>query len=187
MSPLQSIEQDMTMALPADQAPRAPHLALRILLVLLSALLTCGALDAHFPRAFINYDFVKALSLFAMPVTAMKIPLMPLLTGVALLLAITGRVRSAIVALGAVMLVAWAIELPSVKIRGNPYAEGSTGLVLLAQVFLHPLIALAAIWLALRDRLLGLAFTFVALPTLGFWIIMGPFLIVMLIAGRAAP
>jgi hypothetical protein len=177
----------MTMAIPADRTPRAPHLALRILLVLLSALLTCAALDAQYPQAFINYDFVKALSHFAMPVTAMKIPLMPLLAGAALLLAITGRVRSAIVALGAVMLVAWAIDVPSVKIRGNPFAHGATGIVLLAQVFLYPVIALAAIWLALRDRLLGLAFAFVALPTVGFWIVMGPFLVAMLISGRAAP
>jgi hypothetical protein len=185
MSPLQSIEQDMTMALPADQAPRAPHLTLRILLILLSALLTLGAIDPYLPSSLRGP--LTTLSLFAMPVTALKIPLMPLLTGAALLLAIAGRVRSAIVALGAVMLVAWAIEVPSVKIHGNPYAEGSTGLVLLAQVFLYPAIAAAAIWLALRDRLLGLAFAFVALPTVGFWIVMGPFVIVMLIAGRAAP
>jgi hypothetical protein len=175
----------MTMALPADQAPRAPHLALRILLILLSALLTLGAIDAYLPSALRGP--LTTLSLFAMPVTAMKIPLMPLLTGAALLLAITGRVRSAIVALGVVMLVAWAIDVPSVKIRGNPFAHGYTGLVLLAQVFVYPVIAVAAIWLALRDRLLGLAFAFVALPTVGFWIVMGPFLIGMLIAGRAAP
>jgi hypothetical protein len=85
------------------------------------------------------------------------------------------------------MLVAWAIELPSVTIRGNPYAHGATGLVLLAQVFLHPMIAAAAIWLALRDRLLGLAFTFVAMPTLVFLTVMGPFIVAILIIGRAAP
>src|SRR5262245_29086511 len=125
----------MTMALPADQAPRARHLALRILLILLSALLTVGAIEAYLPSTLRGP--LSTLALFAMPVTALKIPVMPLLTGTALLLAIAGCVRYAIVALGAVMLVAWAIEVPSVKILGNPFVEGLTGLVLLAQVFLY--------------------------------------------------
>ena len=175
----------MTMALTADRAPRAPHLALRILLILLSAILTLGALE-QLP-AVRDYIPLRELSIFAAPMTVEHNPLMPLLTGVALLLAITGRVRYAIVALGAFMLLAWANELPSITIRGNPYARGYTGFTLLAQIFLYPVIAVASIWLALRDRLLGLAFAFVALPTLVFWTVMGPFLIAVLISGKAAP
>jgi hypothetical protein len=176
----------MTMALPAAQAPRAPHLALRILLVLLATILTIGALE-QFP-ALRDYIPLRTLGLFAAPqLSELKNPLMPLLTGVALLLAITGRVRYAIVALGAVMLLGWANEFPSITIRGNPFASGYVALALLAQIFLFPVIAVAAIWLALRDRLLGLAFAFVAAPTAVYLAVMGPFLIAILIIGKAAP
>jgi hypothetical protein len=184
--PRNRIEQDMTMALTADQAPRAPHLALRILLILLSALLTLGALE-QFP-AVRGYIPLRALSIFAAPhITEMNSPLMPLLTGAALLLAISGRVRYAITALGALMLLAWAIELPEIASRARKPAGGEMGLIQLAYTFIYPAIAVAAIWLALRDRLLGLALAFVALPTLVYWLVMGPFIIVVLISGKAAP
>jgi hypothetical protein len=167
----------MTMAIPADQTPRTAHLALRILVILLSALLTLGALD-QFP-AVRDYIPLRQLSIFAAPVE--KNPLVPLLTGLALLLAITGRVRSAIVALGAVMLHAWVHQLLSYAIPSD------MGLVQFALTFVYPGIAVAAIWLALRDRRLGLAFTFAATPTLVYWLVMGPFIIVTLLVGRAAP
>jgi hypothetical protein len=169
----------MTMAIPADRAPRAPHLALRILVVLLSALLTIGALE-QIP-AVRDYIPFRQLTMLAAHVTVENNPLMPLLTGAALLLAITGRVRYAIVALGAVMLLAWANQLLSIAIRSD------MGLIQFALTFIYPVIAVAAIWLALRDRLLGLAFAFVATPTVVFWIVMGPFMIAIMILGRAAP
>jgi hypothetical protein len=167
----------MTMAIPADPAPRARHLALRILLVLLSAILTVGALE-QIP-AVRDYIPLRQLGMFAAPVE--NNPLIPLLTGVALLLAIAGRVRSAIVALGALMLHTWVHQVLSVAIRDD------MGLIQFALTFIYPVIAVAAIWLALRDRRLGLAFTFVAMPTLMYWLVMGPFIIVTLIVGRAAP
>jgi hypothetical protein len=167
----------MTMAIPADQSPRTPHLALRILVILLSALLTLGALD-QFP-AVRDYIPLRQLSIFAVPVE--KNPVLPLLTGLALLLAIAGRVRSAIVALGALMLLDWVHQLRSAAIRDD------MGLIQFALTFIYPGIAVAAIWLALRDRRLGLAFTFVAMPTLVYLLVMGPFIIITMIAGRAAP
>jgi hypothetical protein len=99
----------------------------------------------------------------------------------ALLLAIAGRVRSAIVALGALMLLDWVHQLRSAAIRDD------MGLIQFALTFIYPGIAAAAIWLALRDRRLGLAFTFVAMPTLVYLLVMGPFIIITMIAGRAAP
>jgi hypothetical protein len=55
--PAIGIEQDTTMTLTANRTPRARHPALRIGLVLLSAILTLGALVEHFPGAF---DWIHA-------------------------------------------------------------------------------------------------------------------------------
>jgi hypothetical protein len=77
------------------------------------------------------------------------------------------------------MLLAWANEWSDVL----KIAHSHMGLIVVAKIFIYPVIALAAIWLALRDRLLGLAFAFVALPTVVFWTTMGPFVIGVMIYG----
>jgi hypothetical protein len=113
---------------------------------------------------FYDYGHTRPLVIFAQRLTTAKILLLPLVSGAALLLAISGRVRHAIMALGAVMLVEWAHDLPSLAIHGLP-----SGLITLAQTFIYPVIAAAAIWLAARGRLLGLAVAFVAVLTVEFW------------------
>jgi hypothetical protein len=175
--PCNRIEQDMTMALTADQVPPAPRRALRILLIVLAAILTFGALK-DLPLAFHDYGHTKPLVIFAQRLTSAKILLLPPISGAALLLAISGRVRYAIMALGAVMLVEWAHDLPSLAIHGLP-----SGLITLAQTFIYPGIAVAAIWLAMRNRLLGLAVAFVAVPTVEYWAGATAFAIAVMIYG----
>jgi hypothetical protein len=86
-------------------------------------------------------------------------------------------------ALGAVMLIAWANELSSIAIHGLQLPRGYLGVVHFAQAIIYPVIALAAIWLAARDRLLGLAFALVALPTVEFWIGVAAFTIGVMMYG----
>src|SRR4051812_12193736 len=76
------IEQDMTMALTADQAP-TPHRAVRIALIVLSAILTFGALKT-LPLAFHDYAPRTPLGVFAQRLTTVQILLTPLLTAAAL-------------------------------------------------------------------------------------------------------
>lgn len=89
----------------------------------------------------------------------------PLLALAALLFAAAGRVRPAIVELGAVIIVTWLMYMPTVVSSGMDL----TGVGVIwwpAQIIVFPLLAVGAIGLAMRDRRLGLATALVSIPTL---------------------
>ena len=80
-----------------------------------------------------------------------KIALMPIVALAALFFTVRGRILYAILAMIAVMLLTWVNFLPSVAINGLEI-EGVAGAVTIYEVFVVPLIALAAIALAMRGR-----------------------------------
>jgi hypothetical protein len=84
----------------------------------------------------------------------------------ALVFALTGYVRHAIVALGAIVLMAWLNFMPSVVAHGYDlntfFALPQTSIEAVA----FPLIAACAIALAARNEHLGIATLLVAIPTL---------------------
>jgi hypothetical protein len=84
----------------------------------------------------------------------------------ALLFAAIGRVRYAIIALGAIVAMTWLNYLPSVVLHGLEFDGGFAALQTTAQIIAFPLLAACAIALAARDRRLGLATALVSLPTL---------------------
>jgi hypothetical protein len=80
-------------------------------------------------------------------------------------LAATGRLRPAIIALGAVVLMTWLNYMPSVLLHGMDF-RGVGAFETPAQGIAFPLAAVCAITLAARDRRLGLATVLVIAPTL---------------------
>jgi hypothetical protein len=89
----------------------------------------------------------------------------PVLALAALLFAAIGRVRYAIIALGAVVIMTWLNYMPSVLLWGLDFA-GVGAFQTPAQVFAFPLLAASAILLAARNRRLKLAAVLVSIPTL---------------------
>jgi hypothetical protein len=145
--------------------PDSPHPRLRIGLMVLSAFVLLGALG-DVPLILWDYGHDTALLKFAQALTSVNTALAPLISAAALWFAFKGRLHHAIVALAVLMLAAWASDLPSIAIHG---LELSGGLSSIAAVFLtrfvYPLLAVAAIVLAVKDRRLTLAGLLVALPT----------------------
>jgi hypothetical protein len=90
----------------------------------------------------------------------------PLLSLAALALAAKGRVRHAIVALGAVETMRWLTYMPSVVRNGLRLDDGFDIQWTAAQIFVFPVIAACAIAFAARDERLRLATALIAVPTL---------------------
>jgi hypothetical protein len=84
----------------------------------------------------------------------------------ALVFAAIGRVRYAIIALGAVVAMTWLNYMPSVVLHGPEFDSGFAALQTTAQIITFPLLAACAIALAARNRQLGLATALVSVPTL---------------------
>jgi hypothetical protein len=84
----------------------------------------------------------------------------------ALVFATIGRVRYAIIALGAVVAMTWLNYMPSVVLHGLEFNSGFAALQTTAQIIAFRLMAACAIALAARARRLGLATALVGIPTL---------------------
>jgi hypothetical protein len=89
----------------------------------------------------------------------------PVLALAALLFAAIGRVRYAIMALGAVVIMTWLNYMPSVMLWGLEFS-GIGAFETPAQVMVFPLLAASAIVLAVRNQRLKLAAVLVSLPTI---------------------
>lgn len=95
-----------------------------------------------------------------------KIALQPVVAALAVIFAIAGRLRYALIALGVVILLTWANYMPSVFLHGLDAGDGLGGVWTLFQIVLAPLIAATIIALAIRDQHLTLAAALAVLPTL---------------------
>jgi hypothetical protein len=85
----------------------------------------------------------------------------------ALLFAVIGRVRYAIMALAAVVVMTWLNYMPSVVRPHGFEFNGFYGTIeTTAQIIAFPLMAACAVALAARNRRLGIATALVTLPTL---------------------
>ncbi|MFZ2157333.1 MAG: hypothetical protein WAV72_14595 [Bradyrhizobium sp.] len=147
-----------------ESAPAPRRLGLRIVLIIAAVLEAFDALPSvstlfgdmsEMPGPGFGGFLIKA-----------HIATHPPLALAALLFAIIGRVRYAIMALGAIVLMTWLNYMPSVVRHGlefdGPYAAVTTT----AQVIAFPLMGACAIAYAARDQRLGIATALVSIPTL---------------------
>ena len=161
----------MTAETPASipTQPAAPS-RLHIGLMILSGLILLGALS-DVPAIFFDYGHTDRLVIFAQRLTSLKLALAPVIAGAALYFAITRKLPHAIVALATLMLVNWLTELPSIAIHGMEMKDGGiTSLVIAAQRFLYPLLAVAAMAAALRNERLVTATVLTAIPMIVQWL-----------------
>jgi hypothetical protein len=137
-------------------------------LIALAAVVTLGAIY-DFSAIFYDYDSKTRLGMFAQWLTKVQLALAPPIAGAALVFAIIGRLRHAIIALAAFILVDWICDTPSFAIHGVEFAGGFVGLELFTAQFVLPVIGAVAIALAIKDTRLWLATLLIAIPTIIKW------------------
>lgn len=150
---------------PAPARP-ARHGWLRTGLVLVAAYQLIDGLS-NAPLIFADYHHATAYLRFAQALVSVKLALNPPVAAAALLFAVTGRLRQAILALAAFILLGFLLDdLWSFPIHGLELSLDYGGFVVFVHHFVFPAVALAGATLALKDRRLGLAGLLVCFPTL---------------------
>jgi len=148
-------------------APLAPA-RVRVLLIVVAVIETVAAFNG-LPVLFGDLSEVPGTGPAGWTILA-TIVLRPVFAIAALTFAVRRRLPRAVLALAVVVLLSWLSLLPSVIIHGLELSPGFPGLLIVANVVLFPLLALAALALAWRDRRLALAAILASLPTL-VWIV----------------
>jgi hypothetical protein len=145
----------------AASAPiRAPRLlGLYLLLIIMAAIEAFEGLS-HAPMLFGDMSEIPGPGLGGAIIKAYVVS-HPLLALAALALATVGRLRYAIMALGALVLMNWLNYMPSVVRHGLDLGGLSA-----IQIIAFPLMGACAIALAARKERLGLAVLLVSIPTL---------------------
>ena len=159
-----------TDSMPPDlPAPATPRLrGLRVVLIIAALLETFLAL----PKIFILFDDMSDMptGLGGFLFKANIVTHLPLALAV-LALAIKGRLRHAIIALAAIVLMTWLNFMPSVILRGLEFGDAHVAEWTTRQIIVFPLMAACAIALAARDQRLGIATALASIPT--FWNVLG--------------
>jgi hypothetical protein len=148
----------------APAPARQRHLGLRIVLIIVAIVEALDALSSvsilfgdmsQIPGSGLGGAIIKAHIATHLPLAL-----------AALVFAAIGRVRYAIIALGAVVAMTWLNYMPSVALHGLEFDTGFAAPQTTAQIIAFPLLAACAIALAARDRRPGLATALVSIPTL---------------------
>jgi hypothetical protein len=163
---------DMTIAAMTEPAATADtsspsrqrHLGLRAVLIIVAIAEAFDGLS-DFPTLFGDMSQIPGPGLGGFLIKAHIATHLPLAL-VALIFAVIGRVRYAIIALGAVVAMTWLNYMPSVVLHGLEFNSGFSALQTTAQIIAFPLMAACAIALAARGQRLGLATALVSIPTL---------------------
>lgn len=90
----------------------------------------------------------------------------PVLALAALLFVVIGRLREATILLGALVLLTWVNEMPSVLQHGLDLRNSYTALQTVPQIIAFPLMAACGIASAARHQRPGMAAALVSIPTL---------------------
>jgi hypothetical protein len=107
----------------------------------------------------------------------------PVLALSALMFALIGYVRHAILALGAVILMTWLNYMPSLVLHGFDFAGPFAVVQTSTQIIVFPLMAACAIAYAARDQRPWLATSLVSIPTLFNLLSMVAFFVALVIYG----
>lgn len=149
--------------LPAPALAPASAGRLRLVLILLAVLETLGIFSTV---AVLSGDLsdVPGRS-FGGALVLLELVLTPVFAVAALIFAIRGNLRFAIVAIAGIAFLVALSYLPSAVLHGlHQDGSGLHGLHATAKLTLFPLLALAAIALALRNERLGLATALASVP-----------------------
>jgi len=116
---------------------------------------------------FADYHHDTAYLRFAQALISVKLALNPLVAAAALMFAVRGRLREAILALAAFVVIGFLLDdLWSFPLHGLELSLDVGGFVVFVHHFVFPAAAIAGGTLALRERRLALAGLLVCFPTL---------------------
>jgi hypothetical protein len=163
MSMAEMTEPTATAGTASLPAPRR-YRGLRIALILVALIEVSGGLS-DFPTLFGDMSEIPGPGPGGFLIKAHIATHLPLALA-ALVFAAIGRVRHAIIALGAVVAMTWLNYMPSVVLHGFDFSSGFSALQTTAQIIAFPLMAACAIALAARNEQLGTATALVSIPTL---------------------
>ena len=150
---------------PAPARP-ARHGWLRTGLALVAAFQLIEALSSA-PAIFADYHHITTYLRFAQALVSVKLALDPLVAAAALMFAVRGRLRNAILALAAFILLGWLLDdLWSFPIHGLELSLDFGGFVVFVHHFVFPAAAIVGAALALKDRRLSFATLLACFPTL---------------------
>jgi hypothetical protein len=141
-------------------APR--YRGLRVVLIIAAVLEAFDALSS-LPTLFGDMSEIPGPGIGGVLIKAHIAAHLPLALA-ALLFAATGRARTAIIALGAVVAMTWLNYLPSVVLHGLEF-NGIGAFETPVRIIAFPLMAACGIALAARNQRLGLAAALVTVPT----------------------
>jgi hypothetical protein len=172
----------MTSVDTADPAPPSYRWA-RVGLVFIAAVELLDALSSV-QGIFTEYHHETFLLRFAQGLNSIKLALSPLLAGAALVFAARGKLRYAIFALAALTLAGWLLDsLPTIVIHGFKPSFDFGGIEEFVFYLIMPVIAAAAILLAMKRQRLGLAALLACLPAVYKWASVAVFIVMLLIYG----
>ena len=153
-----------------DAAPapiRAPRLlGLYLMLIIVAAIEAFEGLS-HTPMLFGDISEIPGPGIGG-AIIKTYIASHPVLALAALGLATVGRLRYAIMALGALVLMNWLNDMPSVVRHGLDF-RGVSAFETPVRIIAFPLMAACAIAYAARNRRLGIATALASIPTFWFW------------------
>ena len=153
-----------TMPDAAPAAIRPPRLlGLYLLLIIVAAVETFDGLS-NAPMLFGDMSNIPGPGIGGAIIKA-YIASHPVLALVALAFATIGRLRYAIITLGALVLMTWLHFMPSVVRHGFDF-DGISAFETPVRIIAFPLMAVCAIAIAVRGERLGLATMLVSIPTL---------------------
>ena len=133
---------------------------------------------------FTEYHHETASLRVAQGVNSIKLALSPLLAGAALVFAARGNLRYAIFALAGLTLAGWLLDsLPTIVIHGFKPSLDFGGIEEFVFYLIMPVIAAAAILLAVKRPRLRLAALLACLPALYKWASVAAFIVTLLIYG----
>jgi len=147
---------------PASADPSLHHRGLRLLLGI------AALLEAYYALSVVTDLFIAGYKTSGIgdAVARAYLAVHPALALAALLFAIIGRVREAIIVLGALVLATWLNELPSVVRHGLAFGSSYAAIQTTAQIIAFPLMAACGIAYAARDERPGISAALVSMPTL---------------------
>jgi len=147
---------------PASAAPSLHHLGLRLLLGI------AALLEAYYALSVVTDLFIAGYKTSGIgdAIARAYLAVHPVLALAALLFAIIGRVREAIIVLGALVLATWLNELPSMAQHGLAFGSSYTAIQTTAQIIAYPLMAACGIAYATRGERPGTSAALVSIPTL---------------------
>ncbi|MBR1124356.1 hypothetical protein JQ628_22705 [Bradyrhizobium lablabi] len=149
-------------SVPAGAVPAPRHIGLRILLGVAALLEAYNGLSVVTDLLIPGH---KASGLDG-AIARAHLAVHPVLALAALLFVLIGRLRDATIVLGALALVAWLNEMPSVVQHGFDFGSSYTALQTTAQIIAFPLIAACGIAYAARNQRPAISAALVSTPTL---------------------